>query len=278
MTVQPTITSAVLAVMNQAGAPVSAKEAYLRIVEQKLYEFHTPDPEHVVTTQIRRHCKDLDFPSASNRKYFGMVGGKYFPLPDLLIIKSKPPNSKTLLRGGAPTLAGTLKRLKQLHAEHRELLKDRLLADLKKLTPAAFEKFSRRILEVYGFDGMKVTKVTSDGGIDGFGRLKVGIAHMRVAFQCKRWLRLNVGRREIDMFRGAIQGAFEQGIFFTTAEFAAGAKAVSIRPGAVPIVLIDGPAIAELMIEKNFGVEQEALPVYTYALDLIISDDEQSQP
>jgi len=31
------------------------------------------------------------------------------------------------------------------------------------------------------------------------------------------------------------------------------------------------PYIVELMIEKNFGVEKESLPVYSYALDLIVA-------
>ena len=70
---------------------------------------------------------------------------------------------------------------------------------------------------------------------------------MNVAFQCKRWTTANVGRPEIDKFRGAIQGEYEQGIFFTTANFASGAKEVSIKRGAVPIILIDGPSIVELM-------------------------------
>ncbi len=97
---------------------------------------------------------------------------------------------------------------------------------------------------------------------------------MNVAFQCKRWTTTNVGRPEIDKFRGAIQGEYEQGLFFTTASFASGAKQVSIKAGAVPIILIDGPSIVDLMIEKEFGVEQESWPIYAYALDVIFADDQ----
>jgi restriction system protein len=39
-------------------------------------------------------------------------------------------------------------------------------------------------------------------------------------------------------------------------------------------VLIDGPAIVEMMIEKQFGVQVESLPIYSYALDLELSDEE----
>ena len=36
-------------------------------------------------------------------------------------------------------------------------------------------------------------------------------------------------RPEIDKFRGAIQGEFEQGVFFTTSDFTTGATEVSLK-------------------------------------------------
>lgn len=47
----------------------------------------------------------------------------------------------------------------------------------------------------------------------------MGITYLNVAFQCKRWKNTTIGRVEIDKFRGAIQGEFEQGIIFTTSNF-----------------------------------------------------------
>jgi restriction system protein len=133
------------------------------------------------------------------------------------------------------------------------------------------------LLEAYGFVDVKVTQFSKDGGIDGNGKLKVGLAHLNVAFQCKRYTGNSVGRPDIDKFRGAIQGQFEQGIFFTSSTFAQGAASASFRPGAVPIILIDGKAIVDLMIEKQFGVQVEQLPIYSYALDLIFSEDNSAE-
>ncbi len=99
--------------------------------------------------------------------------------------------------------------------------------------------------------------------------MKVGLAYLNVAFQCKRWTKGNVQRPEIDKFRGAIQGDFEQGLFFTTTSFSNGAVDISIKRGAVPIVLVDGDAIVDLMIEKEFGVMTDNLPIPSYALDLV---------
>jgi len=273
----PTINEAILSVMKQAGEALSPKEVYRRIVERNLYEFHAQQPENVVKGQIRRHCKDLDFPSADPGKLFGMTrDGKFYPLETPLRTDRPRGRGKRRRFAERATVTSTLSQLKELHRLHRETIKERVLRDLKKVSPAAFENFAKRLLDVYGFEDVHVTEVTRDGGIDGYGKLKVGLAYMRLAFQCKRWTKSNVGRPEIDKFRGAIQGEYEQGIFFTTARFASGAKEVSIKAGAVPVILIDGPSIVELMIEKSFGVEQECLPVYTYALDIVLSDEEES--
>lgn len=77
-----------------------------------------------------------------------------------------------------------------------------------------------------------------------------------------------VSKKEIQSFRGDIQGKFEQGIFFTTASYSRDAKEISIQKGAVPIILIDGPTIVDIMIEKKFGVVvMESLPVYINAFE-----------
>ena len=84
---------------------------------------------------------------------------------------------------------------------------------------------------------------------------------MSVAFQCKRW-QGNIGRPIIDQFRGAIQGSYEQGIFFTTSDFTPQAKEVSFKQGSVPIVLMNGSGIVDIMIDKGLGVVKK--PLYLY--------------
>ena len=126
--------------------------------------------------------------------------------------------------------------------------------------------FARELLDAYGFQDTKVTSISRDGGIDGYGKLKVGLAYLNVAFQCKRWTRANIQRSEIDRFRGAAQGAYEQGLFFTTTSFSAGAIGASIKQGAIPIVLIDGAAIVDLMIARKLRVESTLMEIPAFAL------------
>ncbi|WP_196492964.1 hypothetical protein [Burkholderia stagnalis] len=73
-----TIVEAIKAVMSEAGRPLSAREAYAAIVEKSLYAFQAKDPQHVVLMQIRRHCKGIDFPSASMTKHFELHGENHF--------------------------------------------------------------------------------------------------------------------------------------------------------------------------------------------------------
>jgi restriction system protein len=151
--------------------------------------------------------------------------------------------------------------LDKIHHEHEISFKKKLLQMLRELTPDSFEHFAGRLLEAYGFKEVKITQKSKDGGIDGHGKLKVGLAYINVAFQCKRW-QGKVGRPEIDKFRGACQGRFEQGLFFTTSDFSPESLDASFQAGAIPIILIHGEAIVDLMVEKGFGVEK--IPLFRY--------------
>ena len=94
---------------------------------------------------------------------------------------------------------------------------------------------------------------------------------MNVAFQCKRW-QGQVGRPEIDKFRGAIQGEYEQGIFFATSDFSGQARDASLKKGAVPIVLMNGDAIAQLMLDKQLGVKRRPVEIYEDQIETLFEE------
>ena len=154
----------------------------------------------------------------------------------------------------------TLPTFSMLFDRERQQIRAQLHELLMNLHPQQFEAFAGKLLESVGFTGVEVTKYVGDGGIDGYGNLDMGVVKVKAAFQVKRW-RQNVPRSEIDQFRGAIQGKFDQGIFVTTSDFADEAKKVSSVPGAVPIVLINGDKVLDIMLEKGLGVRQEPLTV-----------------
>jgi len=149
--------------------------------------------------------------------------------------------------------------LELLNAE-RYQVRIRLHELMMNLHPQQFEIFAGTLLESLGFTDIEITKYVGDGGIDGYGNLEMGVVKIKAAFQCKRW-RQNVPRRDVAQFRGDIQGKVEQGIFITTSDFFDDAKEVSSVAGAVPIVLINGDRIVDIMLEKGLGVRQEPLTV-----------------
>ena len=262
-----TITASIIEAMRFRGRPLSARECHESIVELGLYEFNAQDPLHIVARTIRRHCLGLDFPSASPTKLFELKeDGRYFFL--------EKPTKTTSKKVKTSELGALLKNLKAVHEKYDLAARAAIVRSLKSLSPRDFEHFSRKLLTAYGFVDMQVTQAGRDGGIDGHGKLKVGLALMNVAFQCKRFNDTSVGRPKIDEFRGAIQGEFEQGIFFTTSTFVKGAQDASFKRGAVPVILIDGEGIVSLMLEKKFGVQVEEIPIFSYALDLVLGDDE----
>lgn len=271
-----TITEAIRFVMSSQSLPMTADEAYYAIIEAGLYTFHADNPRHVVRSQIRRHCEGIVFPSSSPTKYFTLVGeNRYRPLSAVTPSQCKNKVEESSIgQKVKDSHAFSLLELQALHEKYIVELKKKILDDLKGMSPSAFELFAKKLMDVYGFHDTAVTRTSSDGGIDGYGKLKVGLASLNVAFQCKRWTKGNIQRPEIDRFRGAAQGDFEQGLFFTTASFSPGAIFASIKRGAVPIILVDGESIVDLMIQKEFGVQVDMLSIPSYALDLALGEHE----
>ena len=152
--------------------------------------------------------------------------------------------------------------LRDLVNTNHEEIKARLIAELKGLTPRAFEHFCRELLAQLGFRSLEVTRRSQDGGLDGYGDYRQGVISIRSAFEAKKWSDTTVGRREIDRFRGAIQGEFDHGVFLTTSRFSREAVQASLKRGAITILLLDGPAIAELLVERGIGVRR--IPLYLY--------------
>jgi restriction system protein len=139
--------------------------------------------------------------------------------------------------------------------------KAKLLQKLLDLSPDKFEEFAGELLRGFGFQKIKITGKAGDKGIDGHGELRVGLAVVKAAFQCKRW-QDQVGSKEVQAFRGAIQGQFEQGYFFTTSTFSKAAQAESVKMGAAPVILFDGEQIGQIMIEKGIGVKRRPVELY----------------
>lgn len=124
------------------------------------------------------------------------------------------------------------------------------------MDPFSFERLTQRVLRECGFTDVVVTKRSGDGGIDGYGKLKInGVISFNIAFQCKRY-QGTVGAPEIRDFRGSLTRNIEKGLFVTTGTYSSAAKEEAANIGKQQIDLIDGEDFIEMLAEYSIGLKE----------------------
>lgn len=152
----------------------------------------------------------------------------------------------------------------QIDQQNREV-QDKLLEHIKNLTPEEFEYLVGQLLGEMGFEEIEVTEHAGDRGIDVRGTLVVGgVIRTRIAVQAKKW-KNNVQSPVVQQVRGSL-GAHEQGLIITTSGFSKGAVEEAERPDAVPVGLVDGGQLVDLLIEHQILVQR--VPYELINLDL----------
>lgn len=161
-----------------------------------------------------------------------------------------------------------------LESGYRQLriaLTNELLSQVRAASPAFFERLVVELLLRMGYGGTRedagqVVGKSGDGGIDGIikeDRLGLDVIYI----QAKRWDG-DIGSSEIRNFIGALSvHKAEKGVFITTSGFNKNARETAARVNS-KLVLIDGPTLAEFMIDFGLGVS----PVNTYEIKRIDSD------
>ena len=130
---------------------------------------------------------------------------------------------------------------------------------LHTMNPYAFERLSMLLLRECGFSQVRVTQKSSDGGIDGTGKLRInGIFSFNVAFQCKRYTG-SVSAGDIRDFRGSLTTDIEKGVFITTGTFTRAAREEASIAGKQQIDLIDGEEFIDKLIEFSLGVKEKTI-------------------
>lgn len=136
---------------------------------------------------------------------------------------------------------------------------EELLAVLRKISPSGFERVCQRLLRESGFESVKVTGKSHDGGIDGIGILQLNpFVTLKVLFQCKRY-KGSVSRAEVGDFRNAMLGRADKGIILTTGSFSSEAIKEANRDGAPPIELVDGDKLVSLFEKARLGLKERAV-------------------
>jgi restriction system protein len=176
--------------------------------------------------------------------------------------RSRPPRSGVSPVPVAPSPSAETpdEQMERLWQERRDLVARDLLQRIAAMDPAGFESLVVRVLVAIGYGGSyaeaaSVVGRSGDAGIDGIIKEdRLGLD--AVYIQAKRWQGV-VGRPEIQRFSGSLDGArASKGVFITTSSFTPDARSY-VRGIGKHIVLIDGPMLADLMIEYGVGVVTE---------------------
>jgi restriction system protein len=224
--------------LKQAGLLEFPSRAVYRITERGK-DVLAESPERVDLEYLRRfpEFNEFRFPAETERPETSTA-----PSPRVTPL-AEPLTPEEMMREGYQNL--------------RRNLAVELLSRVKSMPPRAFEELVVDLLVRMGYGGSRedagsVVGGTGDAGIDGIIKEdRLGLDTIYV--QAKRWTD-TVGRPELQRFAGALQGQrARKGVFLTSSQYSAEARQYAANLQS-PIVLIDGPQLAELMLDHGVGV------------------------
>jgi restriction system protein len=184
--------------------------------------------------------------------------------PEFLASRSAPRDETQLVELAAVNPETPDELIAGGYKQIREALAIELLDRIKHVAPSRFEELVVELLLKMGYGGTqedagRVVGKSGDGGIDGIineDRLGLDVIYI----QAKRW-EADVGRPEIQKFVGALAGnKASKGVFITSSGFSKGATEYAAQVNH-RVVLINGPMLAELMMDHDLGVSTK--DVYT---------------
>lgn len=163
--------------------------------------------------------------------------------------------------------------------EMRDALAEELISVIMGKSPYFFEYLVSKLLLAMGYgereESVTVTQKSADEGIDGIVK-EDRFGFDSIYYQAKRWdPSRTVGRPDIQAFAGALSGkGASRGLFMTTAKFSAAAKEFAKSLHTQKIVLVDGRALADLMIDYGIGVSTRvSYEVKALDMDFFDADD-----
>jgi restriction system protein len=216
---------------------------FIEIPEKGIYRITKRGADYLKTHSDLRQTDLLEYPEYA--AYAGISSEK-----------------KTSVKGEGESSSEELTPTEQLEAAMKKI-NDDLAADIlqkaREMSPAKFEQLVLDLLLAMGYGGTnkdmaKVTPISHDNGVDGIIP-EDALGLDKIYIQAKRYKEgLPVSKPEIHQFIGALsEQKASKGVFVTTSNFTQGAKE-SVNKAASKIVLIDGIALAQYMIEFNVGV------------------------
>lgn len=233
--------------LKRAGLSSSPRRGFWKVTPEGV-SFAQQHPQHFS-------------PELSEKLAMGYIGVKLRPSPDA----PTPEGSQTqaaVISAPPQAVASPDDRLGLALTELRQSASAELLELLGAVSPSFFETIVLDLLHRmgYGANRSDLQRVggSGDEGIDGIISLdRLGLE--KVYVQAKRW-QSTVGRPELQAFYGALAGQkSKKGVFITTSNYSA--QALHFAKSVEGIVLIDGPRLAELMMDHEVGITARAVKI-----------------
>lgn len=142
---------------------------------------------------------------------------------------------------------------------------------LQSLLGMPFDEFGvlvGRLLRADGYTNVLTTRRGADGGIDLTAERTDRWRTERVKLQAKRQ-KSNVGVGVVRELRGCLEPG-ESGVVITTAGFTASAGEEARARARVPISLIDGPQVVDMLVTHDIGVRKRL----TTVLELVLNESQ----
>lgn len=236
-------------ILGQADAPLSPKEIVERAFEAGLIESAGATPDATMGAQL---YVDIN---SNPQSLFKKVGRGKFTL-----------RSSEASASSADVIIDSQNRLV------RNALKEKLLA----MEPSQFEVLVAELLEKLGYEDVMVNGRSGDKGIDVMAVLTLGgITSVKTVVQVKRYkVGNNLNGSTVTQLRGSAQ-VDQRGLVITTSDFTKDGVVEASAPGKIPVALVNGDKLLDLLFAHEIGVCRSEMPVY--ALDTEYFENESSE-
>lgn len=127
---------------------------------------------------------------------------------------------------------------------------------LQSFDPFLFEQLIGDLLSRIGYEDVQVTKRSADGGIDVIANLRAhGLTNVKTVVQVKRY-KNNIQDKVVRELRGSAE-VDQRGLIITTSDFTAPAIKEASASNKMPVSLVNGKRLVELLLEYQVGVSRE---------------------
>lgn len=149
------------------------------------------------------------------------------------------------------------------------LVKQKLIERIQEMDPFQFEYLVAELLRNIGYENVDVTKRSGDKGIDITGNLTVGgLTNVKTVIQVKRYKSgNNISGKYITQLRGSAE-VDQRGLIITTSDFTKDAIDESKALNKMPVALVNGKKLIELLFKYKVGVKEETVSVFSIDSEL----------